>query len=367
MKKKAAISLCCLIVLCFSSWVFGDEITIVNYNVWSGIDGHGLVKMGEFESFEARSARYKMLVEDLVNTSPDIVGIQEANELPGFARRLGRDIGYNAVWKIANSGLKLFGFGFPINLTEGEAVLAKKKHGITYLGAKRLSGGGIQRDYLSIHFDEVRSAMAARVIIDGAPLIIFNTHTHYSLLLTDEWIKKVDGFSDSGEITKEERDAIKEKMIKSYERTENDIRELASFIKEITAKYDEPYIVMGDFNATLDIPAFKTMVDELRLLDTYRIVNPEDPGYTWNVDLNPNTVFEGGPYYADKKTLRSPLSRLKAEYTGSVSRRIDFIFLSNHFTPDMVMDAELFLDEPREGLYASDHFGLKVVINGIPK
>ncbi len=366
MKKNAVIFLCFLIVICFSSWAFGDEIVIVNYNVWSGIDGKGLIKMGEFESAEVRLARYKILVDGLVDTSPDIVGIQEANKLPGFTRRLGRDICCDPVWRIANSGLKLFGFGFPTNFTEGEAILAKKRHGIKYLKGKRLSGGGIQRDCLSVHFNEVRYAMAARVIIDGAPLIIFNTHTHYSLLLTEEWIKKVDSLFDSGEITEKERDAIKEKMIKSYERTKNDIRNLAAFIKEITAEYDEPYIVMGDFNATLEIPALREMVDELGLLDTYRIMNPENPGYTWDVKLNPNTVFEGGPYYADK-TLRSPLGRLKAEYTGSVSRRIDFIFLSNHFTPDMVTEAELFLDKPKDGLYASDHFGLKVVIKGIPK
>ena len=87
MKKKTVIFLCLLIAASFSSWAFGDEIVIVNYNVWSGIDGKGLIKMGEFESAKGRSARYKILLDGLANTSPDIIGIQEANKLPGFARR----------------------------------------------------------------------------------------------------------------------------------------------------------------------------------------------------------------------------------------------------------------------------------------
>jgi endonuclease/exonuclease/phosphatase family metal-dependent hydrolase len=367
MKKTISIIFTLLIILMVSGVAIADEVKLVDYNVWFGLDGNGTFKIGEYEDKATRENRFDRLVDGLLKLDPDVIGIQEANELPKYARRLSRHIGYNAVWKVGNSGLKLFGFGIPVNFTEGDAVLAKRGHCLKYLGAKRLSGKGIQRDYLSVHTKEVRNVMAAKVVIDGRPLIVFNTHTHFSLIMDETWMKKLDDMVAEGKITVEEKDAILDEMKESHERTESDVLKLTAFVKEITKKYDYPYVIMGDFNTTKASPAIQKMIADLGLLDPYEIMNPGAEGFTWDSEKNTNTAFDGSQCWSDGKTPRDPLSRLEADFDLCTPRRIDFIFLSKHFTPEDIKSSRLIFNEPVDGVFVSDHFGVEVVVEGIPE
>ena len=59
------------------------------------------------------------------------------------------EIGYDAVWKTTNSGIKLLGRGIPANFTAGNAILAPKGNRLKFIGAARLSGGtGSPRAFL---------------------------------------------------------------------------------------------------------------------------------------------------------------------------------------------------------------------------
>ncbi len=367
MKKTISIFIALLIILAVSATAPAKDVKLVNYNVWFGLDGNGTFKMGEYEDKATRSKRFDLLVKELKKMSPDVIGIQEANELPGYARRLARKIGYSAVWKVGNSGLKLFGFGIPVNFTEGDVVLAKRAHSLKYLGARRLSGKGIQRDLLCVHTKEVRNVMAAKVVIDGKPLLVFNTHTHFSLIMDETWMKKLEDMVLEGNITREEKEAILAEMEESHEWTESDVMNLTAFVKEITKKCDHPYVIMGDFNTTKTSPAIQKMIADLGLLDPYELMNPGADGFTWDSVNNPNTAFDGSQYWADGKTLRDPLSRLEAEFDLAVPRRIDFIFLSSHFRPEDVKSSRLIFNEPIDGVFVSDHFGVEVILEEIPK
>jgi len=50
-----------------------------------------------------------------------------------------------------------------------------------------------------------------------------------------------------------------------------------------------------------------------------------------------------------------------------MARRIDFIFLAYQFEPNMIKEADLLFTEPTDGLFASDHFGLRVVLDRLPR
>lgn len=367
MKKTISIIFTLLVILSVAVAASAKDVKLIDYNVWFGLDGHGTFKMGEYEDKATRGKRFDLLVSELKKMSPDVIGIQEANELPGYARKLARKIGYSAVWKVGNSGLKLFGFGIPVNFTEGDAVLAKKGHNLKYLGARRLSGKGIQRDHLSVHTTEVRNAMAAKVVIEGRPLLVFNTHTHFSLIMDETWMKKLDDMVLEGNITKEEKDAILTEMEESHEWTESDVMNLTAFVREVTKKYDYPYVIMGDFNTTKDSPAIKKMIADLGLLDPYELMNPGADGFTWDSVKNTNTAFDGSQYWADGKTLKDPLSRLEADFDLATPRRIDFIFLSSHFKLEDIKSSRLIFNEPIDGVFVSDHFGVEVILEGIPK
>ena len=150
-----------------------QDITLVNMNVWFGLDCRGILKFGEYQPGNIKAARFQNLTNGLKNLQPDVIGIQEANPLPDYIRKLASTLGYDAVWKVTNSGIKIMGFGIPINFAAGNAILAKKAHGIKFLGSRRLSGMGLQTRYLSIHVRDLRDVIAARVDIrDQASILL---------------------------------------------------------------------------------------------------------------------------------------------------------------------------------------------------
>jgi endonuclease/exonuclease/phosphatase family metal-dependent hydrolase len=343
-----------------------DPVAIVTINAWFGMDGRGVCKIGDYEDRMRKDARFSALIGGLKMLEPDVVAIQEANRLPGYAHRIARALDYDAVWKVQNSGVKFAGVGIPINFTAGNVILAKKTHHLKYLGSFRLSGAGIQLNYFSVHFNEMRNAMVSLVNIGGHPVLVFNTQTHFSLILEEKWETAVDQMRAHGEISIHEIKSIKKQMHRRHNRTEQDILKLLEFVKRTTRKYDYPYVIAGDFNTTLESEALSRLVGELDLLDPFRIKNPQADGYTWDPRRNTNTAFDGSKFWADGITPRDPLHRLIAEFDASTPRRIDFIFLSSHFDSHMIQQSNLVFTEPDGDLYVSDHFGVQVVLKRLP-
>ena len=344
-----------------------QTITLVNINVWFGMDARGWVRFGEYESSARRRSRFDILVAGLRNLQPDVIAIQEANKLPGYARRLADKMGYDVVWKTTNSGIKLLGRGIPTNFTAGNAILAPKRGHIQFLGARRLSGRGLQFKNLSLHFRELRDAIAARITINRQPVIIFNTQTHFSVVSTPEWKKQLNQVIESYQLAPGQQKKLWSDIQKGQNRRREEISRLVEFVRKIIRLYDYPYVIMGDFNMTDDSPSMIHLIEELKLQDAYRIKNPLESGYTWDPGRNTNTRFDASPYWADGITPKDPLNRLEAEFDGKMARRIDFIFLSYQFEPNMIQEADLLFTEPTDGLFASDHFGLGVVLNRLPE
>ncbi len=343
-----------------------NPIKLVNINVWFGMDGQGWWKIGDYETPQRKDARLQGLVSGLKALDPDVIAIQEANKLPAYAAKIARTLDYDAVWKVQNSGIKVLGIGIPLNFTAGNVILAKKNHHLKYITSRRLSGKGYVGNYFSFHFKEMRNAMVARVKIAGRPILIFNTQTHFSLIWEQKWEKTVDDLLACGTITLRQHKKMKRNLLDSHNRTEQDIAGMLDFIKQVVKKYDYPYLVAGDFNTTLQSEALKQMVSELKLSDPYQIHNPDTNGYTWDPRRNTNTAFDGSKFMADGKTLRDPLHRLSAQFDAGTPRRIDFIFLSQHFNTDMIQRANLVFTEPVDDLYVSDHFGVEVVLKELP-
>jgi endonuclease/exonuclease/phosphatase family metal-dependent hydrolase len=342
-------------------------VTLADMNVWFGIDACGRVKFGEYESGARRRSRFAILTAGLKKLQPDVIAIQEANMLPGYARMLSDELGYDAVWRTTNSGIKLLGRGIPINFAAGNAVLAPKRHGLKFLGVERLSGRGLQFQNFSFHFTEMRDVIAAMIIIDHQPIIIFNTQTHFSSIRHQKWKAQLDQFVESYQLAPRQHQRLLKDIQKSRDRRRNEILRLVAFVNKITKLNDYPYVIMGDFNTTADSAAMIHLIEELNLRDAYRIKNPLKNGYTWDPGRNANTGFDGSPCWADGITPKDPLNRLEAQFDAQMARRIDFIFLSYQFEPNMIKETDLLFAEPTDGLFASDHFGLRVVLDRLPR
>lgn len=342
------------------------HVTLVNMNVWFGMDARGYMKFGEFESGARRRARFKILAAGLKDLQPDVIGIQEANTLPDYANNLAGEIGYDAVWKTTNSGIKFLGRGIPTNFAAGNVIMSPNGCGLRLLGAGRLSGKGCQLKNFSFHFTELRDVIAAMTIIRDQPIIIFNTQTHFSVIWNQRWEKLLNRWVDSYQLASRKRINLLNKIEKSQARRNTEICRLIAFVKKITTLYDYPFVIMGDFNDTADSPEMIHLVDELNLQDAYRVHNPDKAGYTWDPARNTNTGCDASLLWADGVTPRDPLNRLEAQFDAKMARRIDFIFLSYQFEPNMVRKADLIFTEPTDGLFASDHFGLQVVLDRLP-
>jgi hypothetical protein len=65
-----------------------ETIRMVTINVWSGLDYRGYFKMGEYEDAAIRKQRHEVLIEQLRELAPDVVALNEANQLPGYVRQL---------------------------------------------------------------------------------------------------------------------------------------------------------------------------------------------------------------------------------------------------------------------------------------
>ena len=338
-------------------------IKILNLNLWPGLDGRGTLKLGNHENRTAKQARFRALVEGLKRLQPDVMALQEVNPLPAYVRRLKKELAYVAVWTMANARIKIMGVGLPFNLTAGNAVLTKPGCGPRLVGVTRLSGRGILTSRFSLHFREIRQAMAVKVILRNRSLVAVNTHTHYSLIWDAGWMEAADQLVARREISDEQYEELLKTIRAGHRRREFELSRIHRFLKSLSR---DPFVLLGDLNVADDSPALNRMMDDLKLVDAYRAKHPTADGYTWNPIVNPNTACDGSPYWADKKTLKDPLNRLEAFFDRTVPRRIDYVLLSEHFSPDMIDSARLVFTKPINGTFVSDHFGIEVVLKEIP-
>jgi len=114
-----------------------------------------------------------------------------------------------------------------------------------------------------------------------------------------------------------------------------------------------PTIIAGDFNATPDAASIRYLAGlqsiggrSVHYHDAWAVAG-EGPGYTWTVD-NPNakSVID--------QIIRQPHHR----------RRVDYVFVGSwHAHPQAhchIRAATLAFDQPIDGVWASDHFGVVV-------
>ncbi len=108
--------------------------------------------------------------------------------------------------------------------------------------------------------------------------------------------------------------------------------DLSNFVKKHEQGY--PTIIMGDFNTNEKNDTYSDLISKLGVKDSFRVLNPNDPGYTSDGYNNP----------------------LKG---GSHRSRIDFILYKSGTDYDIKpLSSEVTVNKPIGGMYVSDHFGV---------
>ncbi|GAB4352028.1 MAG: hypothetical protein Kow0099_36230 [Candidatus Abyssubacteria bacterium] len=339
----------------------GDALTIVTINVWFGLDGHGMLRMGEYESKEQREKRYLALVAELREIQPDIVFVQEANPLPHYSRRLARDTEMDEIHAVNNGGIRVGRIGIPSNLRMGIAILAKPDLRLERVGVHRTSGAGIVSNFLCAHLSETRVVLAGVVRPHSQPLYLFCIHAHSSTPDTVEYRNRLREIMQAQEIDPDRYAHHERRFAESSSMTRQDITYSIPYVQKIAG--DKPFVVAGDFNAFR--PLFPSMTEfavRLEAIDSFAAANPGASGYTWDTARNPHTRFDGSPQWVNGDA-KDPIELLQSEYDGSASHRVDYIFLSSHFARENIFRSELVFTKPRDGIYISDHFGVMTEVS----
>lgn len=333
-----------------------STLTVVTYNLWHGLNPTSAWRFQEYENESERGKRLEGFLRMARELDPDIILLQEVNPAPGKTRRIASALGYDAVYKIDNAGLKIFSLGLPTNLRSGLAILAKKGLGLEKLGARKLSGsvGGCGRA-LSFQFNEFRYALAAGVKVDGTELLLMNTHLHHGLETNTELIAALDQLVTRGEISRKKAEEILEITNQASVRRQKELERAMELARGLG--FDRrPMILAGDFNATPGAPELVWLTKDVGFVSVTRDDDPDQLLMTWDTKRNQNTQFIAN--FKPPTEFASFIMEHMRPIVLQQSRRLDYIFFRPAGNVLQVAGAGIFGDETHEGRMCSDHFGI---------
>jgi endonuclease/exonuclease/phosphatase family metal-dependent hydrolase len=348
------------IILLLRFIINAEPLKVVTINVWSGLDYIGNFKMGEYESKAVREQRYHILVNQLKQLDPDIIALNEANQLPHYARRIAKDLGYDQVHHLGVAGIHFGPIGLPINLREGDVILAKKSLKLKSAGRKQLSGGYVGK-FLTFHFTDATQVVGATIELNDQIIFIFNTHWHASQFANQEMLTKFTTQYLDGELTGNEYLHLINDAVTGKEWRLNEARKMVAFINRTAG--DNPVILMGDFNDLSNSEPIGVVL-AAGFADSYSAVNSDQPapdhtgelagpGYTWDELLNANIQT----YYLTSLLPTIREGRQEEKPTANARRdRIDYIFLRGNELK--ISASKVVLNQLENDLHPSDHFGV---------
>lgn len=330
-----------------------NPLRILTINVWSGLDYHGTLKFGEYESPERRATRFQLLLRQLKEANPDIIFVQEANPVGEYSSALADSLDFDEVHQVCNAGLKIPGFGPPSNFEEGIAILARRSLHLKETTVWKLSGSfGLFGGFMTAHFDESEFALTAEITQSLKHAYLVNVHLSAfppeDSLVNDmirEWIV-------TGRIDSAIAEALRNDLAMGSERRVEEVRRLLNGISSLPRGM--PLIVGGDFNAALFSAEIQYIIEAGNLRDAVSGAEDSCP-ITWDPSRNSNITYSTRFTDASGRELDLP-EELSAIY-DTKPRKIDYIFLSKEFGPSGVKFAQVTIDSSCNEVFASDHFG----------
>jgi hypothetical protein len=137
-----------------------DTFKVVTYNTLHGLEVSKLW-VRKVESDDERLARFTVRIQQLAETQPDVILLQEVNPLPDMAQQYvralkERGLDYAQVHQVDACGLRIApGFAIVPGLNNGLAILAKAPLRLRMVGSIKLSGPfGACGDYVGFQLGE---------------------------------------------------------------------------------------------------------------------------------------------------------------------------------------------------------------------
>jgi len=355
MKFRLSLILLCLgCLFCQKVYAEGSRsLRVLTINLWSGSDYRGVWSFGQWESEVVREQRYQLLLSQMRLIKPDVIFLQEATPAGQYAARLAKALGMKEIHQVCIAGIKFGPVGIPAGFKEGNVILARHDLRLFKVDEWKLSGGpGIYSDAVTVHFDETISSLVGGIIVDSSVIYLVNNH-----LSAAAWADTAisDGLVDlqkTGHISETEYQSVMKRWQAGLARRRTEMHRLLDKLQVLPT--NNPVIVGGDFNA---LPGSPEMRDLCTLGEFHDTGQPDtsSQSVTWDPIHNTNTAFSYSLADArgHKLDLWNRLSALRSARSG----RIDYVFVSKHFSQNDVLRNQVVLDSAVNGLYASDHYG----------
>lgn len=329
----------------------GAGLRVVTFNVWHGLrpDGGKLRLAGEDPDRKRR--RFGWQIEQLRALDPDLLLLQEVNPNQRESRRYAAALGMDEIHKVANCGVHLGPIKIPANVNEGLAILAKPDLELRRVGSKRLSGDARCAAGWGFQTKESRYVLFGEVDLDGAKILVANTHLSVPPYVLPGFETRLGEMVAEGSLDANQRRTIVETLRRKRQRNLAEVGRLLDQIERRTSGH-AGIILGGDFNAIPGSASIRSVeAAGFRAAASGPGFETRDPIRNAENKAIGERISPQLPTY-DLTELEDWLRR-----GDEVARQIDFVFVSSEWS---IGEAALVLDGRKEGLVASDHFGIVV-------
>lgn len=328
-------------------------LRIANLNTWVGLLVRGLSGVQSVEPPGHKKQRFNALVAEILERDVDVVTLQECVPLPSFAREVARALDYDLIWRVQNSGPRVLGFGLPTGIGRGAglAIVAKRGLGLKHVDTKRLSGSGLVTNLFSIQLGPHTFAIAGLVHKGGRPALIVNTHIRYSFPSEAAFFEGWEQLRERGTVNRDPPAKLLKSLRNNRTIRDAEVRRLGVWLHTLSEKHDAPVILGADFNLDPDTPQLLRFIETTGYDNVLPHYAPEvltwDPATNYNIGFGNTIAWPSGEP-------KSRVLQLMA-ILDSVPQTPDHIMVSRGLE---AVAAGLAFDQPREGILASDHYGI---------
>jgi endonuclease/exonuclease/phosphatase family metal-dependent hydrolase len=347
------------------------DLSIAAYNVWHGHGGTGFLEISNLEPKGRKQRRIAFQIEEFRKLAPDLLFLEELDPVGKLAKRYASELGMDQIHQADNCGMKIGGLGFPFNFFSGIGILAKPELHLRRLGSKKLSGPSLCgcSDDFGFQTGEFRYALAGEITHpDYGKLLVVVAHIHHGLELNEAIETPLLQLLRLGYLNRTQYGKFRERVQAEDDRRLHEVAGILKLIKKYRTPEHRGVILAGDFNSISTSPS-QIRLRDAGFTDSFGTLHPEELGYTWNREVNPNiyhygvgtipaTSVDGLGLGKDAKKHLSDAVR----NADTISRRIDYIFTTEELAA-LLQSSEVIMDYAQsDDLFGSDHFGLNTVL-----
>jgi endonuclease/exonuclease/phosphatase family metal-dependent hydrolase len=348
-----------------------DTFKVVTYNTLHGLEVSKLW-VRKVESDEERLARFTVRIQQLAETQPDVILLQEVNPLPDMAQQYvralnERGLNYAQVHQVDACALRIApGFAIVPGLNNGLAILAKAPLRLRMVGSIKLSGpfGGCG-DYVGFQLGEFRYALLAEIVAPGMelPYLVATMHLHSGIERDARMLHDLMEAQKAGLL--HHYDHLRGALTTDQQRRKMELHALLDTIHEQQLHQRYAGIIFGgDLNFETGSPEYHELevagfTDSARLAIGMPMWNTYDPSENvlaaHQEELPPPELIDAiaEETAADRDEVLKLYRRAIA-----MARRIDFLF-STSFMPTACLTQQIIgVPTPMRSAFGSDHYGL---------